>query len=239
MTFPPVGTALVRTGKFCSSFAPVSASPASFAVTPSSPRSMPSPPFALEAVAEDPVLDGALVDDLDARVPVEGDAVALAGRDAADRVAVGRHDPHAPTAVPQRRPGRVDADEVAAHDVAVAPGNSITTPWPLPEITFPFSAPAAPTTVLCPRSIVIPAEPVAEIARPARPGADPVARRWSCRSTPGWMLMPLFVVGGDRALRRSCCRPRSPRCRRCRSRAGRRRPGRGRRCCRGRCCACR
>ena len=39
---PPVVLAAEMTGKFCKLFGPVSASPASLAVTPSVPRSMPS-----------------------------------------------------------------------------------------------------------------------------------------------------------------------------------------------------
>ena len=41
----PLLSALIRTGKFCRPFAPVSASPASFAFTPKGPRSMPRAPF--------------------------------------------------------------------------------------------------------------------------------------------------------------------------------------------------
>ena len=41
----PSWTALVITGKFWSAFAPTSPSPGSFGVTPSPPRSIPSPPF--------------------------------------------------------------------------------------------------------------------------------------------------------------------------------------------------
>lgn len=41
----PLVTAEVSTGKFCRLFAPLSASPESFRVTPFASRSMPSPPF--------------------------------------------------------------------------------------------------------------------------------------------------------------------------------------------------
>ena len=45
-----VVSAAVSTGKFCRSFTPPSASPASLSVTPSPIRSMPSAPFALNVL---------------------------------------------------------------------------------------------------------------------------------------------------------------------------------------------
>ena len=46
VVIPSADDTSVITGKFCFAFAPESVSPSSFGVTPSKPRSMPSPPFA-------------------------------------------------------------------------------------------------------------------------------------------------------------------------------------------------